>query len=69
MAQAIPPAQDRMRNKRKPFPKAWWGLSGQKLVKITGVETAIFCHPHGYIAGAKTREDAIRLANLAIGES
>ena len=60
---------DRMRNKKKPFPKAWWGLSGQKLVKITGVETAIFCHPNGYIAGAKTREDAIRLANLAIGES
>lgn len=69
MAQAIPPARDRMRNKKKPFPKAWWGLSGQKLVKITGVETAIFCHPNGYIAGAKTQEDAIRLANLAIDES
>mgnify|MGYP002741093226 CR=1 FL=1 len=66
VVQAIPPTLNRMRDKKKPFPKAWCGLSGQELVKATGIETAIFCHPNGFIASAKTKEDAIRMANLAI---
>lgn len=66
VVQAIPPALNRMRDKKKPLPKAWWGLSGQELVKVTGIETAIFCHRNGFIAGAETKEDAIRMANLAI---
>jgi len=68
VVQAIPPALNRMRDKKKPFPKAWCGLSGQELVKVTGIETAIFCHRNGFIASAETREDAIRMANLAISE-
>lgn len=68
VVQVIPPALNRMRDKKKPFPKAWCGLSGQELVKVTGIETAIFCHRNGFIASAETREDAIRMANLAISE-
>ena len=68
VVQAIPPTLNRMRDKKKPFPKAWCGLSGQELVKVTGIETAIFCHRNGFIASAETKEDAIRMANLAINE-
>lgn len=50
---------------RKPVPDEWKGIEGPKLQKITGVATAIFCHPAGFIGGAETLEDAIALAKLA----
>ena len=50
---------------RKPTPKEWWGLAGEELQKVTEVETATFCHPNGFIGGAQTKEDAIRIAEIA----
>ena len=64
--QAIPPALNRIRDKRKPFPKAWCGVPRTELVKITGIESVVFCHPNGFIAGALTYEDAIKIAELAL---
>ena len=51
---------------RKSFPKEWAGLRDEKLQKITGVNSAAFCHIACFICTAKTKDDAIKLANLAI---
>lgn len=51
---------------RKDFPEEWAGLKNEELKKATGIEGATFCHNNRFIAGAKTKEDAYRLAVLAI---
>ena len=64
--QAIPPSVEEMTAQRKPFPEGWRGLRDEELVRASGVETAIFCHAAGFFAVAKTKEDAISLAEKAI---
>lgn len=51
---------------RKSVPNEWKGLDASELQKITGVETASFCHPAGFIGGASTLDDAIALATIAV---
>ncbi|MBR2544466.1 MYG1 family protein [Candidatus Saccharibacteria bacterium] len=63
---AIPPTIDDMMAQRKPFPEGWRGLKSKELVRASGVETAIFCHTAGFFAVAKTKEDAISLAEKAV---
>ena len=64
--QAIPPTIYEMMAQRKPFPEGWRGLRDEELIRTSGVETAIFCHAAGFFAVAKTREDAIILAEKAV---
>ena len=42
------------------------GLRGLELQEVTGVTTASFCHPAGFIGGAETFEDAMAIAKLAV---
>ena len=51
---------------RKPVPTEWKGLHDLDYQKATGVKTASFCHPAGFIGGAETLEDAISIAKLAV---
>lgn len=53
---------------RQPFPENWRGSMGDdsKLSKISGVADATFCHRNGFLATAKTREGAIKLAQIAL---
>jgi uncharacterized UPF0160 family protein len=51
---------------KKDLPKAWAGLTGQELQKITGVKDATFCHKRLYMAVAKSKEGAIKLAQIAV---
>lgn len=51
---------------KKDFPKEWGGQNGEDLQKITGVSDAIFCHKGLFLAGTKTKEGAIKLAELAL---
>ncbi len=51
---------------RKNVPLEWRGLHGKALQKVTGVKTARFCHPKGFIGGAETLEDAIKMAKIAV---
>ena len=51
---------------RKSVPTEWKGLRDLELQKVTGVTTASFCHPAGFIGGADTLEDALALAKLAV---
>ena len=50
---------------RKALPEAWAGLRGEELSEATGVAGCIFCHNGRFIAGAKTREGAMALAEQA----
>jgi len=51
---------------RKDFPKSWGGLRDEELVNITGVADAVFCHKGLFLAVAKSKEGAIKLAELAL---
>ncbi len=62
---ALPPSLAEPMAQRKPFPKEWRGLSGEALIETSGISSAVFCHAAGFFAVAKTREDAIRLAEKA----
>jgi uncharacterized UPF0160 family protein len=51
---------------RKDLPLPWAGKSGSELAEVTGVSDVIFCHNGRFIAAAKTKEGAIKLAHLAL---
>lgn len=42
----------------EPMPEAWCGLSTSDLVKVTGMKSAVFCHPTGFICGFRDKKDA-----------
>jgi len=65
MIQQVPKALGSFEG-RKALPEAWAGLRAEELVKVTGVVDAVFCHNGRFIAGAKSREGALRLAKLAV---
>lgn len=48
------------------LPTTWRGLSGERLIAVTQVADATFCHSNGFIAGAETREGALALARAAM---
>lgn len=51
---------------RKNFPSSWAGLRGGDLQNVTGVPDAVFCHRGLFMAVAKSKEGAIKLAELAL---
>lgn len=51
---------------RKNLPAAWGGKNSQELSEITGVQDAVFCHKGLFIACAKSRQSAIRMAEMAL---
>jgi uncharacterized UPF0160 family protein len=53
---------------RLDLPLAWAGKRDEELAKVTGVPDATFCHTARFLAVAKSKEGAIRLAKIAIGE-
>ena len=53
---------------RKSVPLEWYGLNGQALRDLTGIQTASFVHQKGFIGGADTMEDTIAMAQLAISQ-
>ncbi len=66
-ASAVPVKENSFEN-RKLFPKKWAGLAGKELAQITGVEDSIFCHKNLFAAGAKSKEGAIKLVEMALKE-
>ena len=51
---------------RKNFPETWWGKTDEELAQVTGVADAVFCRNGGIFAGAKSKEGAMKLAELAL---
>ena len=62
---AIPKVLGSFENRKK-LPAEWTGLRNEELQKVTGVQTAIFCHNAGFICVAETFEDALKLAEIAV---
>lgn len=48
------------------FPESWAGKVIEELAKISGVPDALFCHNQRFMATTKTKDGAIKLAQLAI---
>ncbi|OGI61299.1 hypothetical protein A2645_00645 [Candidatus Nomurabacteria bacterium RIFCSPHIGHO2_01_FULL_39_9] len=51
---------------RKDLPKEWAGLMNEKMAEVSGVIDATFCHNNLFLAAAKSKEGAIKLAELAL---
>lgn len=51
---------------RKDLPKSWGGKNNEELAEITGVEDAIFCHKALFLCGARSKEGATKLADIAL---
>jgi uncharacterized UPF0160 family protein len=51
---------------RKDFPESWAGICDKELEKVSGVGDAVFCHRNLFLAVAKSKEGAIKLAKLAL---
>lgn len=56
------------RNGRKLFPMEWAGKKGEELEEIAGIKDITFCHPARFAAGHKTKEGAIEMARVLIGD-
>ena len=53
---------------RLPLPEAWAGLEGAALADQTGVADAVFVHLRRFVGAARSRDGAIALARLALGQ-
>lgn len=51
---------------KKNFPKSWAGLRDEELQNVTGVRDAVFCHRALFLAVARSKEGAIKLAQIAV---
>lgn len=51
---------------RKNLPEEWAGKRDKELIEASGVPNAIFCHKGLFLAIAKSREGALKLAKLAV---
>jgi uncharacterized UPF0160 family protein len=52
---------------RKLAPNSWWGLNGEELQKVSGIPDATFCHSSGFLFGAVSLENALKMAQIALG--
>lgn len=64
---AVPPEPNSF-GQRLSLPESWRGLQDQAFSEAAGIQDGVFCHPSGFICGARSRESAIRLAAKAIDE-
>ena len=53
---------------RKNFPENWWGKKGEEFAEVSGVEDALFCRNKGIFAGVKSKEGAIKLAQIVLNK-
>lgn len=51
---------------RKDLPEEWAGKRDNELNTLIGIEDAIFCHPARFLAGAKSKESILKMAELAL---
>lgn len=62
----VVPKQSGSFEPRKALPDKWAGKEDDELQEITSVPDAVFCHPARFIAGAKTKSGAMKMAQLAL---
>jgi uncharacterized UPF0160 family protein len=64
----IPPEPSSF-GQRLPLPEAWRGLQEEEFSLAAGIADGVFCHPSGFICGARSQGSAVRLAEKAIAAS
>ncbi len=67
MLDAMPPEPGSF-TQRRPLPEAWAGLEGAALAGQSGVADAVFVHVRRFVGAAGSREGAVAMARLALGE-
>lgn len=60
------PERPESQTSRKLAPDSWRGSGPEQMVDATGVLDAMFCHPSGFLFGAKSFEGALELAKKAL---
>jgi uncharacterized UPF0160 family protein len=63
--EAVPAELGTFENRRD-LPAEWAGLENADLVEVTGVDDALFCHSKRFLAVARSRAGAERLATMAL---
>lgn len=61
----IPPEPNSF-GQRLSLPESWRGLQETEFSETAGIEDGVFCHPGGFICGARSQDSAVRLAEKAI---
>jgi uncharacterized UPF0160 family protein len=61
----IPPEPSSF-GQRLALPESWRGLQEEAFSMAAGIADGVFCHPSGFICGARSQASAIRLAEQAI---
>ncbi len=59
-------AEPNSRESIKPFPEAWAGKEAEVINELVDIDDAIFVHPGRFIAGTKSLNSAVRMAELAL---
>lgn len=54
--------------RRIEFPEEWAAKEGEKLQKISGVQDAVFCHRGRFLAVARSKQGAVKLAEIALNQ-
>jgi len=62
---AVPPESGSF-DQRLSLPDPWRGLQDEAFSQVAGIPDGIFCHPSGFICGARSLSSARHLAELAI---
>ncbi|MFC4173461.1 MYG1 family protein [Microvirga sp. GCM10011540] len=62
---AVPPEPNSF-GQRLSLPETWRGLQDEAFSKAAGIEDGVFCHPSGFICGARSRASTVELAERAI---
>lgn len=62
---AVPPEPNAF-GQRLPLPAAWRGLQDEDFSRAAGIPDGVFCHPGGFICGARSQESTLKLAERAI---
>ena len=61
----IPPEPNSF-GQRLSLPEAWRGLQDEAFSKAAGIPDGVFCHPSGFICGARSKASVVELAERAI---
>lgn len=51
---------------KKALPAGWAGLRDEEFARHTGVEDAVFCHNNLHLCGAKSKDGALKLLEMAL---
>lgn len=63
----VPPEPNSF-GQRLSLPEAWRGLQEEAFSEVAGIPDGVFCHPSGFICGARSQASTLKLAEQAIDE-